>query len=100
MSTKPVTTDLFSDDVETQVPTEAQNTVIEVENEKTDTIKNDNGLTVTRHFTTKDVDPLESVEYERRSSRITEPNGEVVFELKNLEVPKSCFRYTGAPNIF
>lgn len=89
MSTKPVTTDLFSDDVETQVPTETQDPVVETETEETDIVKNDNGLAVTRHFTTQNIDPLESVEYERRSSRITEPNGEVVFELKNLEVPKS-----------
>ena len=89
MSTKPVTTDLFSNDVETQVPAKTQSTVVEPEIKKTDTVKNDNGLAVKRHFTRKNANPLESVEYERRSSRITEPNGEVVFELKNIEVPKS-----------
>ena len=89
MSTAPVTTDLFSDKVETQVSAETKKTIKEPETKETDTAKNDNGLTVNRHFTKKDVDPLEAVEYERRSSRITEPTGEVVFELKNLDIPKS-----------
>ena len=46
-------------------------------------------LTLKRCFTSSDRDPLEEIEYERRNSRIVEPSGEVVFELKNLEVPKS-----------
>ncbi len=47
------------------------------------------GLRVGRYYTEEGIDPLEAIEYERRHSRITEPSGEVVFELKNLEVPKS-----------
>ncbi len=47
------------------------------------------GLRVERHYTEKGTNPLDVIEYERRTSRITEPSGEVVFELKNLEVPKS-----------
>ncbi len=89
MSTTPVTTDLFSDDVETQVPAETKKTIKEPKAIETVTAKNDNGLAVNRHFTKKDVDPLETVEYERRGSRITEPTGEVVFELNNLDIPKS-----------
>ena len=89
MSTNPDTTDLFSNDVETQIPTETQEPVKEAESAKAETVINENGLEVARHFTKMNVDPLESVEYERRGSRITEPNGDVVFELKNLEVPKS-----------
>lgn len=89
MSTTPVTTDLFSDEVETQIPAETKKGIKEPEAKETDTARNDNGLAVNRHFTKKDIDPLEAVEYERRSSRITEPTGEVVFELNNLDIPKS-----------
>jgi ribonucleoside-diphosphate reductase alpha chain len=89
MSIKPDTTDLFSSEVATQVPTEKEKAPTETGTKEVETRKNGNGLSVARHFTKTDTDPLETVEYERRSSRITEPNGEVVFELKNLEVPKS-----------
>ena len=47
------------------------------------------GLRVGRYYTDTGTNPLEAVEYERRNSRITEPSGEVVFELKNLEIPRS-----------
>jgi len=89
MPTKPVTTDLFSNEVETQGPVKTKKPVNTPKIEETDTPINVNGLSVKRHFTKHPIDPLESVEYERRSSRITEPNGDVVFELKNLDVPKS-----------
>ena len=89
MSVKPDTTDLFSSQVETEAPTEIETAPIETKTKKVEPTKNENGLSVARHFTNTGTDPLETVEYERRSSRITEPNGEVVFELKNLEVPKS-----------
>jgi ribonucleoside-diphosphate reductase alpha chain len=46
-------------------------------------------LSIKRCFTSPDCDPLDEIEYERRNSRIVEPNGDVIFELKNLEVPKS-----------
>ena len=86
MSSKPVVSDLFSENTDDSITTiETQN-----ENLKDDTITgNQNGLRVDRHFTKKGSDPLDEVIYERRSSKITEPNGEVVFELKNLEVPKT-----------
>jgi ribonucleoside-diphosphate reductase alpha chain len=47
------------------------------------------GLILRRLYTQKNVNPLDTIEYERRTSRITEPTGEVVFELKNIEVPKT-----------
>lgn len=47
------------------------------------------GLVLKRNFTQKGINPLDAIEYERRISRITEPTGEIVFELKNIEVPKS-----------
>jgi ribonucleoside-diphosphate reductase alpha chain len=49
----------------------------------------DKRLTVKRCFTTPEINPLHDIEYEKRNSRIVEPSGEVVFELKNIEVPKS-----------
>jgi ribonucleoside-diphosphate reductase alpha chain len=89
MSDKPVMTDLFSHKIDTQAPVEAERKAKKADIKRADLKKNLNELTVSRHFTKPGTDPLEAVEYERRSSRITEPNGDVIFELKNLEVPKS-----------
>ncbi len=55
---------------------------------KSETGRENPGLRFDRFFTRSDVDPLDEVEYEKRNSQITEPSGKVVFELKNLEVPK------------
>jgi ribonucleoside-diphosphate reductase alpha chain len=69
------------------------------------------GVHLKRYFTEKGIDPLDQIEYEKRSSKITEPNGDVVFEMQNLEVPKSWtqlatdilaskyIRRAGVPNI-
>jgi len=46
------------------------------------------GLVVERFFTKKGTSPFDSVEYSRRSSVIRNPDGSVVFELKDIEVPK------------
>lgn len=46
-------------------------------------------LTVKRRFTTKGKDPLEGITYELRTSRITNPDGSAVFEMKDVEVPAS-----------
>lgn len=51
--------------------------------------KKESPLKLKRKFTEPGINPLEIVESEKRNSKITEPSGEVVFELKNLEVPKS-----------
>ena len=45
------------------------------------------GLTITRRFTQAGEDPYESVSWERRSSKIMNPDGSIVFELKDAEVP-------------
>lgn len=45
------------------------------------------GLYISRYFTKKGIDPLEDVTYEVRSSRITNPDGSTVFEMKEVEVP-------------
>jgi len=47
------------------------------------------GLTISRHFTTPDVDPFDTVEWEIRSATITNEKGENVFEQNDVEIPKS-----------
>mgnify|MGYP001072075532 CR=1 FL=1 len=47
------------------------------------------GLTIERRFTTAGEDPFASVEWSRRTSRIANPDGSVVFEMKDAEVPAS-----------
>jgi ribonucleoside-diphosphate reductase alpha chain len=47
------------------------------------------GIKVKRYFTEEGKDPFASFEYELRTSRITNPDGSVVFEMKNIEVPKT-----------
>jgi len=47
------------------------------------------GLSIPRVFTTPGSDPLEEVTYEKRTSRITNTNGSVVFEMQGAEIP--CF---------
>jgi ribonucleoside-diphosphate reductase alpha chain len=40
-----------------------------------------------RHFSRAGIDPLDKVNYVRTNSRITEPDGSLVFEMKDVEVP-------------
>jgi ribonucleoside-diphosphate reductase alpha chain len=47
------------------------------------------GLDVQRYFTREGVDPYSAIAYEKRSSIIRNPDGSVVFEMKNVEVPTS-----------
>src|SRR5688572_25662075 len=44
-------------------------------------------MKITRRFTQSGQDPFASVEYERRTSRITNPDGSVVFEMNDAEIP-------------
>ncbi|MGA8941717.1 MAG: vitamin B12-dependent ribonucleotide reductase [Thermoactinomyces sp.] len=46
-------------------------------------------MKITRFFTKKGQDPYNSVEYTKRDCRITDPNGTVVFEMNDVEVPKA-----------
>ena len=46
------------------------------------------GLTFPRLHTRAGIDPLDEITYEKRSSKISNPDGSVVFETKNAEVPK------------
>jgi ribonucleoside-diphosphate reductase alpha chain len=47
------------------------------------------GLRFKRYFTEEGVHPFDRIEWEKRSSIITEPDGSVVFEMKDIEIPKS-----------
>jgi ribonucleoside-diphosphate reductase alpha chain len=71
--------------------------------------KSNKGLEFNRYFTKEGIKPEDLFEYEFRTSVIKNPTGDVVFELKNVEVPKSWsqvatdilaqkyFRKTGVP---
>jgi ribonucleoside-diphosphate reductase alpha chain len=45
------------------------------------------GVTVPRHFSTEGIDPLEAVEWERRTAIISGENGEAIFEQADCEIP-------------
>ena len=72
----------------------------------------ENGLHFKRVFSQDGQDPFDLVEYERRSSIIREPDGTVVFEMKDIEIPKDWsqvatdivaqkyFRKTGVPQYY
>ncbi|HEX2153884.1 MAG TPA: adenosylcobalamin-dependent ribonucleoside-diphosphate reductase [Acidimicrobiia bacterium] len=45
------------------------------------------GLQITRRFTEEGKDPYGTIEWSRRDSRITNPDGSVVFEMKDAEIP-------------
>jgi ribonucleoside-diphosphate reductase alpha chain len=47
------------------------------------------GLTVPRYFTTRGVDPAEELVWEKRTAGINGEGGAVIFEQKDVEVPKS-----------
>ena len=47
------------------------------------------GLTVGRYFTTRGVDPAEEMVWELRTAAITGEGGSMIFEQKEVEVPKS-----------
>jgi ribonucleoside-diphosphate reductase alpha chain len=46
-------------------------------------------MKIERRFTQPGTDPLDTVEWDRRESVIREPDGTVVFEMRDIEVPKS-----------
>ncbi len=47
------------------------------------------GLSLARYFTTPGVDPADELAWEKRSANVSGEGGEVVFEQKDIEVPKS-----------
>jgi ribonucleoside-diphosphate reductase alpha chain len=46
-------------------------------------------MKISRRFTKPGQDVFSSVEWEKRTSRITNPDGSVVFEMNDAEIPKS-----------
>jgi ribonucleoside-diphosphate reductase alpha chain len=46
-------------------------------------------MKITRRFTKPGQDVLKTVEYDKRTSRITNPDGSVVFEMKDALIPKN-----------
>ncbi|OGJ51278.1 ribonucleoside-diphosphate reductase, adenosylcobalamin-dependent [Candidatus Peregrinibacteria bacterium RIFOXYB2_FULL_32_7] len=47
-----------------------------------------NGLKINRLFTKIGINPLDEIEYEKRQSIITEPDGTIVFKFDEVEAPK------------
>src|SRR5688500_20218405 len=45
-------------------------------------------MKITRRFTKSGQAPFASVQYERRTSRISNPDGSVVFEMNDAEIPR------------
>ncbi len=56
--------------------------------EKVEPKKHEGGLEITRFYTKEGVRPFDTVEWELRDCKITNPDGSTVFEMKNAEVPK------------
>ena len=44
-------------------------------------------MRIERRFTQKGKDPFNSIEFAERTSRIAQPDGTVVFEAKDIQVP-------------
>ena len=59
------------------------------EQSKRQAVQKSTGLTIRRHFTQPNVDPFDTVEWEKRSAVISGENGEVVFEQREVDIPKS-----------
>ncbi|HEY6635569.1 MAG TPA: hypothetical protein VI141_08140, partial [Acidimicrobiia bacterium] len=69
------------------------------------------GLRIDRRFTEAGTDPYRRIEWSRRDSRITNPDGSIVFEMKDAEIPASWsqvasdimvskyFRKAGVPQV-
>src|ERR1700710_40322 len=45
-------------------------------------------MKISRRFTKQGQDPFASVEYEQRTSRISNPDGSVVFEMTDAQIPR------------
>src|SRR5690606_4111104 len=55
------------------------------------------GLRIDRYFTTEGVDPAEEIAWELRTASITDESGKVIFEQKDIVVPRSWGAL--APNV-
>ncbi|MEJ2246515.1 MAG: vitamin B12-dependent ribonucleotide reductase [Acidobacteriota bacterium] len=54
----------------------------------TDQQKPGGGLAFPRHFTKEDSTPYDEIEWEKRTTSITNENGEVIFHQEGVEIPK------------
>lgn len=54
----------------------------------TKTNKPKKGLTVTARFSHPETDPIQQIEWELKSSTISNPDGSVVFKMENARIPK------------
>jgi ribonucleoside-diphosphate reductase alpha chain len=64
--------------------------VLETKADGTATLtKAQKGLEFRRHFTREGISPYDTVEWEYRTAAITSESGEVIFEQKDVEVPKA-----------
>src|ERR1041385_216022 len=52
-------------------------------------VQSGRGLTFRRHYTKPGIHPFDTIEWEFRTAAISNEKGEVIFEQKNIEVPKS-----------
>ena len=50
---------------------------------------NKGGMTFKRYYTHAGVHPFDELTYEYRTSKITEPDGTIIFEMNNVEVPST-----------
>jgi len=53
------------------------------------------GMRFIRRFTQTGINPLDEVMYEKRTTRITNPDGSVVFEMKDAEIPAEWTQVAG-----
>ena len=65
-----------------------ENTAATTNDNDIQTIKQ-KGLKFRRYFTREGISPYDSVQWEYRTAAITGEGGEVIFEQKNVEVPKT-----------
>src|SRR2546422_7085884 len=69
-------------------PAAAEKTAANAATSTQSTPKKASGLTVRRFFTKAGVSPYDEVEWEKRLAQITDSKGGIVFEQKDVEVPK------------
>src|SRR6266498_5473699 len=68
---------------------ERENVVGQRRNGKTSKRALKKGLSVSRYFSTPGVDPAEEMAWELRNASITGEGGQLIFEQKEIEVPKN-----------
>ncbi len=83
MDTVPTVPVLWTGCVRTTVPEKSEQTECE------EALRMSKGLRIDRRFTEAGTDPYDRVEWSLRHSRITNPDGSVVFEMKDAEIPAS-----------